>query len=186
MLIQRVIRAIKLEAAFFKEAVADAKLTNEAMLVVIIAAVAIALGNFLAYLILPFSNFGVAIGALFIFGIFYLLGFAVFVFLVPLIGNKLFQGKAMTWQEALRPLGYAQAPNILAILALIPAIGWLPAWIGSIWALVITVFAVKETQELDWVKAGVTCFLAWIAIAVLNVIAGSILGAIYASAVWIY
>jgi len=179
LLINRIIRAARLDGTFFKEAKADATLTNEALLVALAAAVAMAGGNFLYWLIPwpghPIFSFGAAIAALFIYAIFYAIGFGIFVFLVPLIGEKLFAGKPMTWQEALRPLGYAQAPVIVSILSLVVVLGGILSWAGLVYALVISTFAVKETMELDWLKAGATCIIAWIPLSVLYGVAGSII-----------
>ena len=48
-------------------------------------------------------------------------------------------------QMAVATVIYAQAPNVLAIFGFIPVLGWLVAFIGSIWAIVTAVVAIRET-----------------------------------------
>ncbi|MBA2759333.1 MAG: YIP1 family protein, partial [Chloroflexia bacterium] len=76
------------------------------------------------------------------------------------------------WESLLRTLGYAQAPNVLAIFGIIPLIGWIPALIGSIWAIVTAVVAIRETLDFSTGRAVITAIVAWIATAIVAIILG--------------
>jgi len=134
-LMDRVVRAVKLDPTLYKEVSADETKTTEAMIVVAIAAaigglgLAIGPGNFrfgswlLSIVLAP--TLGLAIGT----GVLWLIG-------------KLFSGKAQ-FMEMFRPLGYAYAPSALAIIP------WIGSLVGWIWSLVCAVIAVRESEEVS-------------------------------------
>jgi len=134
-LMDRVVRAVKLDSTLYKEVSADETKTTEAMIVVAIAAaigglgLAIGPGNFrfgswlLSIILAP--TLGLAIGT----GILWLIG-------------KLFSGKAQ-FMEMFRPLGYAYAPSALAIIP------WIGSLVGWVWSLVCAVIAVRESEEVS-------------------------------------
>lgn len=133
-LMDRVMRAVKLDPTVYKEVSADDTKTTEAMLVVAIAAAIgglgtiIGPGNFtfggwiLSIALAPTLGLGIGTGVLWIIG-------------------KLFNGKA-AFMEMFRPLGYAYAPSTLSI---IPIIG---GFIGLVWSMVCAVIAVRESEEV--------------------------------------
>ncbi|MBN1887496.1 MAG: YIP1 family protein, partial [Thermoflexales bacterium] len=148
-MLNRVIRAVKLEAAFYNEAEADTSLNQEALMVVVIVSVLSAIGSFLANLIT--GNMTAAIFGL-IWGVIWgVVGYYLWAYLTHFIGTKLFGGTADVG-ELLRTLGYASAPQALGVLAFIPCVGALPALAGAIWALVAGVVAVREALDFDNTK----------------------------------
>lgn len=134
-LMDRVMRAVKLDPTLYKEVSTDETKTSEAMIVVAIAAGIAGLGPIFSAVDFKFGTWigsiilaptlGLAIGA----GILWLIG-------------KLFGGKA-AFMEMFRPLGYAYAPQALGI---VPIIG---GFIGGIWSIVCAVIAVRESEEVS-------------------------------------
>ncbi len=160
-LMDRVLRAVKLDPAIYREVAKDDSKTTEAMLVVFLANLVGGLGaifgparfRFVGWIVgaVVAATIGLAIGA----GILWLIG-------------KLFGGKA-EFMEMFRPLGYATAPTALGI---IPVLG---TFVGSIWSIVCAVIAVRESEEIS-TGAAVAIVLIPVAIVfVLAILAGAAL-----------
>ncbi|HEY81307.1 MAG TPA: hypothetical protein EYP25_03140 [Anaerolineae bacterium] len=172
-LIQNMIRAAKLDVDFFSEVEHDESKNSEALMVVIIAAIASALGNGVGGI---FSNgvIGGLIGA--IFGlVMVVVGYYLWSYLTYFIGVKLFGGEAEPG-EVLRTFGYAYSPQVLSILAFIPCVGWLAAFAGGIWSLVAGIVAIREAMDFDTSKAILTALIAWVVIMLLLMFLGAVLG----------
>jgi hypothetical protein len=92
-----------------------------------------------------------------------LLGYALFSFLVFLIGTKLMPEPATKadFNEAFRVIAFAASPGVFNVLALIPFLGPLISFLVAIWSLVIAVVAVREV--LDYSNTGraiIVCLIA--------------------------
>jgi len=134
-MMDRVIRAVKLDPTVYREVSGDESKTTEAMIVVGLVALIGGLGTLfgpgdfrfgswiLVGILAPTLGLGIVTG------VFWLLG-------------KMFGGKAQ-FMEMFRPLGYAYAPSALGI---IPIIGGV---VGGIWTLVCSVVAVRESEEVS-------------------------------------
>jgi hypothetical protein len=92
------------------------------------------------------------------------------------VGTSFFGGKA-TLAEMLRVIGFAQAPQLLAI---IPCIG---AVVGGIWALIAGFIAIRQGLDLDNTKAFLTALIGfavfvigYIILAVVMGFAGTLIG----------
>jgi hypothetical protein len=164
-LMDRVVRAVKLDPTVYKEVAMDDSKTVEAMIVVGIAAaigglgLAIGPGDF---------RFGSWIGAIILTPT---LGLAIGTGILWLIG-KLFNGKAQ-FIEMFRPLGYAYAPTALGI---IPFIG---GFIGGIWTLVCAVIAVRESEDVSTGSAAAIVLIPAAIFLVLGlIIAAAFIGAL--------
>ncbi len=134
-MIANITRAVSLDRSFYKTAAATPSMSTESLQVVLIAAAAAGLGN------LGSGFMAVLWSAALI-----LIGYYIGTFLVQWIGAKFFNARA-TLPELQRAIGYAYAPNILGILAIIPLIGWLGALVGSVWAFVCIVIAIMAVNE---------------------------------------
>jgi hypothetical protein len=93
---------------------------------------------------------------------------------VFLIGTKLMPEPATKadFNEAFRTIGFAAAPGVFNVLAIIPFIGPLISFVVGIWSLVIGVIAVRSV--LDYSNTGraiIVCLIAgvicWIVVAIL-------------------
>ena len=182
MLLNRIIRAIKLDKTLYHEVKPDESLTNEAIMVIAAALILTQIGSFLGNLISG-VGFGSSLLILIIGLVLGAVGWGVFIFVAHYAGTKFFGGNAAL-KEMLRSLGYAQGPALLGVFGFIPVVGWLVAWVGSVLALITSVIAVRETLGVDTVKAIITCVIAWVAMIIItSVIGGLIYGPIIAAAV---
>ncbi|MQA89646.1 MAG: hypothetical protein GEU90_05360 [Gemmatimonas sp.] len=104
-----------------------------------------------------------------------LLGWVVWAGVTYLIGDKLLGGTA-TWGELLRTLGFAQAPGVLILLAIIPIFGWLVRAVVAIWILIAGIVAIRQALDFSTGRAIGTAVLGWLAIAIPTAILGAIGG----------
>jgi len=172
-LIQNMISAAKLDVNFFNAVEHDESKNQEALMVVIIAAIASALGNGILGI---FSNgiIGGLLGA--IFGlIMVVVGYYLWSYLTFYIGTKFFGGEAEVG-EVLRTFGYSYSPQVLSILAFIPCLGWAIAFIAGIWSLVAGIVAIREAMDFDTGKAILTAVIAWVIMMVIFMLLATIFG----------
>lgn len=146
---ERVVGAMKLDVDTYEEVEADEGATMQAAAVVVLAAIAQAVGASGA----GFSPVFAALGAL--------LGWAVWAGVTYLIGAKLFNGTA-TWGELLRTLGFAQAPGFLYALAFIPGLGWLIRAVAAIWILIAGIIAIRQALDITTGKAIAVAVIGWL------------------------
>lgn len=166
-MINRIIGVLKLDVNTYEEIEADESATSQAAMVVAIVAIVGGLiggginaamgGSFLG------SFLSQLIGAF--------VGWFVWSAVTYFVGTSMFGGQADMGQM-LRVLGFAQAPGLLAI---IPVCG---AFIGWIWTLACTFIAIRQGLDLDNGKAAATAVIAFIAVFVVSIIIGVILGAL--------
>jgi hypothetical protein len=65
------------------------------------------------------------------------------------------------YPELLRTLGFASAPQLALVLALLPVLGFLVAFAVLIWGLAAYVIAVREALDVTTERAVVVCILAF-------------------------
>lgn len=155
-LVERMKGAALIDARTYEEVEHDTGATGQAAAVVAMVSVAQGIGSAQAGL---FGLVGGALAAL--------LGWFVWAGLTYLIGDKLLGGTA-TWGELLRTLGFAQTPGVLAVLAVIPLLGWLVAIVVLFWMLAAGIVAVRQALDFSTGKAVATVLLGWLALAVLR------------------
>jgi hypothetical protein len=169
----RIIGAMQADVKTFKEIEADPNAFTQAVIVIVLAAVASLIGNIF--------RGGLVLG---IFGaIASLVGYGLFSLFVYLIGVKLMPEPATKsdFNEVFRTVGFAASPGVFNVLAIIPFLGPLISLIVGIWSLVIGVIAVREV--LDYSNTGraiIVCLIAAVACAIVYfVIMLPILGALF-------
>jgi hypothetical protein len=172
-IVNRMIRAARLDVNLYEEVEADRSATSQAAIVVGIVAILSALGGALA--ILLFGAGGNVIGAVLRAVIGAFAGWVAWAYLTYFIGTRVFGGTA-TPGELLRTVGFAQSPGVLLLLVFIPVIGWLMAPVVWIWSIVAGVIAVRQALDIDTAKAVITVLIAFIPYAILWVVLGTILG----------
>ena len=167
-LVERAIGAALLKVDVYEEVEADTTATGQAAMVVAAVAIAMAIGG-------AHGGTRTIIGGL----ISAFLGWLVWAGVTNFVGTRLFGGTA-DWGELLRTLGFAQAPNVLWVLAIFGLTGLLKPVLG-IWTLLTGVVAIRQALDFDTVKAvltaavGVAAMIA-VAIAVGIVVGGSLIG----------
>jgi hypothetical protein len=160
---ERFVGAMKLDVRTFEEIEADTSAMGQAVTVVLIAALASGLGNIFRH---GFS--GLIIGTLSS-----LIGYACWAGLVWAIGTKLMPEPTTKadFAETFRVVGFAAAPGIFNIIAIIPFLGPVISLLIGIWMLIVMVVAVR--QVLDYSSTGkaiVVCLIGFIAYLIISFI----------------
>lgn len=161
-MLQRMIRALKLDATVFEEVEHDETATGQALAVVLIAAL---LGSIWG--LLQGGLLGI-LGMLLI----ALIGWVAWSVLIYFIGTTLFGGTA-TLGEVLRALGFAYTPMSLAI---VPYLGWV---VGFVMTTINFVLATRQSLDTTTGKAvGIVLVssLGYIVIAVVMIVFRVLLG----------
>jgi hypothetical protein len=154
-LIDRMVRASKLDVSAYEEVEADKGATGQAAAIVVVSSIAAGIGS---------------IGVVGIQGLLYmtigaLVGWLIWAFLTFIIGTKLLpepQTKA-DMGEMLRTIGFSSSPGVLRILGVIPVIGGIINFVIGIWMLVAMIIAVRQALDYKstWRAAGV-CIIGFI------------------------
>jgi hypothetical protein len=161
-IIDRMRGAAMLDIATYEEVEADTTATGQAAIVVIISAIASAIGAAGAG---GANIIGTLIGAL--------LSWVLWAGLTYVIGDKVFGGTA-TWGELLRTLGFAQAPRVLLVLGIIPVFGLL-VWIAvAIWVLIAGIIAIRQALDFSTQKALLTALIGWVVVMVVSALLGGL------------
>jgi len=158
-MIARIIRVFKLDSSVFREIAEDKGAMMQAAIIVVVVSLIGALAMAISAVI---TDVGSPVGSFIttlLSGI--LLSWILWAVLTFAVGVFLFKGKTDI-PEMLRVLGYANAPGLLGIFAIIPCLGWIAVLAGAILSLIAGVIAVREAMEFDTVKAIVTVVIAWI------------------------
>ena len=154
-MIDRMIRAAKLDIHLYEEVEADKGALGQAMGVVVLASIAGGFGS-----VSQGGLSGVFIGT-----IGALIGWLIWAGLTYLIGTKLLpepQTRA-DLGEMLRTIGFASSPGLIRLLGFIPGITGLVFIVSSIWMLVAMIIAVR--QALDYnstLRAVGVCVIGWL------------------------
>ena len=148
-MVERMIRASRLDVHIFEEVEADTAATRQALSVV--ALVALATG------IASLGTTGLI--GLFVGVVLAIAGWAFWAWIVYLVGTKIMPSDSThaDWGQLARTLGFAQSPGIFRVLGALPVVGLVIFLVVSIWMLVAMVVAVR--QALDYTST-------WRAIAV--------------------
>jgi hypothetical protein len=163
----RLMGALKLDPATYEEIEHDSGATAQAAIIVVLAAIAGGIGA---------ANEGIGglVGGI----LAALLGWVIFAGLVYFVGTR-FLATATTsasWEEVARTMGFAYTPQWLAVFGFIPVLGWILAFIGSIWALVAGIVAIRQALDFSTGRAIGTALIAWLISLVVGVIILAIFG----------
>lgn len=160
----RMLGAARLDVPTYEEVEHDETATGQAAGVVALAALAQAVAGLGA-------GAGAAVGGV----LAAFLGWGVWAGVTYLIGDKLLGGTA-TWGELLRTLGFAQAPGVLIVLAVVPVVGGLVRLAVGLWILVAGFVGLRQALDLGNLKTLVTVVLGWLALAVPMALLGGLFG----------
>ena len=157
---ERVIGALKLDANTFEDIERDPAAMGQAVGVIAIAAVAGGLAN-----VWYGGISGIILGV-----ITSLIGYALWATVVWLVGTKLMPDPATKadFPETFRVLGFAAAPGVLAIITIIPLLGWLLMLIVYpiiwLWSMAIMVIGVRQVLDYtDTFKAVIVVIIGFVA-----------------------
>ncbi len=159
----RLTGAAMLDVRIYEEVEADRAAMTQAILVVVLSSLAAGVAPAIAL-----RGWGLLAGVAPA-----LIGWLLWTWLTYLIGTRLMPGPATRagWGELLRTTGFASAPGILRVLAVIPLLGWLVYLVVAVWMLIAYVIAVR--QALDYAstwRAAVVSLLGWVVYALISVL----------------
>jgi hypothetical protein len=175
-LVDRMVRAAKLEVPLYEEVEADVTATNQALLVVVLGSLASGIGAALGATMSGAA--GNAAGSLISGVLMALIGWAVWSYVLYFVGTR-FMGGTATYGELLRTLGFSESPTVLLILSFLPIIGGLLSLVVGIWVLVAGFIAARQALDLDNTKTVITIILGIVAVFVVILVLGLILGTIF-------
>ena len=170
-MVERMIRASRLDVHIFEEVEADTSATRQALSVVALVALATGIANL--------GTTGLI--GLFVGVVLAIAGWAFWAWIVYLVGTKIMPSDSThaDWGQLARTLGFAQSPGIFRVLGLVPVVGIFIFSVASIWMLVAMVVAVR--QALDYTstwRAIAVVLLGFIPYALLMYMAFALLGAL--------
>jgi hypothetical protein len=142
-LIARMRRAALLDPALYHEVEHDDAATPQAVLIVVIAALASLLGNVLNVFEPQPRHIGWVSEIVSM-----LVNWVVWSYVTYFVGTRFFHGTA-TPGELLRALGFAMSPGAFNILGAVPCLGGIIRFAVLIWMLVAGVVAVREALDCD-------------------------------------
>ena len=162
--------AARLSVDTFEDVERDSSATIQALIVVIIVALASGIGELLSgdANILRALVFGVIRG---------IVGWAIWALVAMFVGTKILKTEQTEadWGQLARGTGFAQTPGILTILVFVPVVGWVIGLLALVWQWACMVIAVR--QSLDYTST-------WRAFFVILISAIPVL-IIYGLAIWI-
>ena len=140
-MISRMLRASMLDAHLYEEVESDSSAIVQAVLIVVVVAVA----RGVATLSVTDNILGIAFGI-----IAGLLSWAVWAFITYMVGTKLLKtgDTESSWGELARVTGFAQSPGILFLIAVVPVVGTWILPVVSLWQLAAMVVGIR--QALDY------------------------------------
>jgi hypothetical protein len=168
----RVIGALQLHATTFEDVEHDPTATTQAAIVVGAAAISGALAS------LRYG--GAALVGIVMAAILALIGWAIGSFVLWIVGTRMLPGRdtEADYGQLLRTIGFAQAPGLFGIVAIIPIVGWFVRVAIVVWSFVAGVIAIRQALDYeDTLRAVVVCVIAWAIMIVATLLAGLIGGA---------
>jgi hypothetical protein len=173
MLLERMMRAARLDSNLFEEVEADLNATSQAATVVGIVALCSGLGS--AISLAMAGQTGTAVLA-FIGGIVMsFVGWIAWSYITYWIGTSMFKGQA-TPGELLRTIGFAQTPGVLSILSFIPILGGLVGLAVFVWMIVAGVIALRQALDITTGQAVITAIVGFIPMFLLYCLVGLVVG----------
>jgi hypothetical protein len=169
-LVNRMIRAAKLDVSLYEEVEKDTTAMDQAILVVIISSLCAGIGGAIGGQMaggLSGLGFGLVVGA-----VTALIGWFIWSFITYFIGTRVFKGPktSATYGELLRCIGFSASPGVIQIFAFIPILGGVIVFVAMIWSLVAMVIAVRQALDFSTGRAIATCIVGFIVLVVISAI----------------
>lgn len=182
-LINRMIRAARLDVSLYEEVEKDVKAMNQAILVVVIASICAGIGAGISMAIggQMAGGLGGLVFVLVVGAITALIGWFVWSFITYFIGTRVFKGPKTesTYGELLRCIGFSSSPGVIRILSFIPILGGIIIFVAMIWSLVAMVIAVRQALDFSTGRAIATCIVGFIVLVVISVAVGMLTAGLF-------
>ncbi len=163
---QRLIGAVRLDAATYEDVEHDSGATLQAGIVVALASLTSSVSWYFSVLELEWVLRG-AVQAL--------VAWFIGALALWLIGTRVLPGKNTEADlgQLLRTIGFAQTPGLFGLLVVIPLLGLFVPFLVAIWIIAATFVAVRQALDYDdTFRAILVCFLAWLVSAVVYFVLG--------------
>lgn len=154
-LVDRMIRASRLDPTLFEEVENDEGSLNQAMTVVVISSLAAGIGS--AGLAGPVGLVFGAVAAI--------VGWFIWAVLCHFIGTNILAEPTTraTLIQVMRVTGFAAAPGVIRVFAFIPVLGTLVNLAASLWMLAAFIVAVRQVLDYSGTgRAVAVCLLGWL------------------------
>jgi hypothetical protein len=166
-LVNRMVRAARLDASLFEEVERDRGTQMQALGVVVLASVAFGIGT------------GAGVGGLVFGAIAAVIGWYVWALLTYVIGTRLLPepDTRADHGELLRTIGFANAPGVISVLGIIPGLRGIALPVAQIWMLVAGIVAIRAALDYRslW-RAVAVVVIGWIVRTVLLAIIFALVG----------
>ena len=167
LLVDRMVRAAKLDVRVFEEVEGDRGSQMQALGVVVLSSIAFGIGT------------GAGIGGLVIGTIAGVIGWYLWAFITYIIGTRLLPEPTTRADhgELLRTMGFANAPGVISILGVIPGLRGIAIGVAQVWMLVAAIVAIRSALDYQstW-RAIAVVVIGWIVRAALLFLIVSLLG----------
>ena len=164
MLVERMIRAARLDPELYHELVRDWYANGQAFLVVLIVLACALIGLGLPALLFLISPVGWR--HLFEFVLKFVGDWLFWVFVAQLVGMR--YGSRADFEHLLRPVGFAYTPGVLRIFTLVPGLFQPIGTIVLLWTGVAKVLAIREAMQFPTGKAVLITVLTTVIVAVIE------------------
>jgi len=177
-LLQRMLRAAKLEPQLYEEVESDSGATGQALLVVVIVSVCAGIGAGIN----GAMKGGESVSGFFMGLVSGIIGSLIAWFIFSLLcfwlGTSLFKGPntKSSLGELLRTLGFAYSPGVLNIFSFIPFVGPIIPFVTWIWTIIAAVIAVRQACDFTTGRAVGTVVVAAIIPLVIMVLLAVLVG----------
>ena len=166
-LVNRMVRAAKLDATLYEEVESDRGSRMQALGVVVISSIAFGLGT------------GAGVGGLVSGTIAAILGWYLWAFITYIVGTRLLPEPTTQADhgELLRTMGFANAPGVVSILGLIPGLRGIAVAVAQVWMLVAAIVAIRAALDYQstW-RAIAVVVIGWVVRLVLIILIVSLFG----------
>jgi len=176
MLSERIMGAFTFRKGIYAEVEQDASFTSTAWILVAVVAFLNQIGTNASGEIVNWIISAV-VGT-----VFTVIGFAVGAFVISWVGKSFFNAD-VTFEEMVRTLGLAYVWNVVGFIGVLSAISTAlscllaPVMILAAIATIVAWFiAAKEALDLEWGQTILTVILGWIALFVITLLSGLVLG----------
>jgi hypothetical protein len=148
MLIERMIRAARLEPQLYDEVEHDQNATGQAFAVVLIVALCALIGSALSGHRTQ-GLIGAGFGAI--------VGWLIWSLIILVVGRIL--GGRADFGEVMRALAFADTPGVFHLFSSFPIFGPLIGLVAGVWTVIATVIAVREAMDFDTGRAVLTVLI---------------------------
>ncbi len=162
----RMLGAARLSSDTFEDVERDSGATIQAMLVVVVVAIATGVGGILSgdSTLLDGLLFGVIRG---------IVTWVVWALVALLVGTTILKSESTEadWGQLARGTGFAQTPGLLNVLVFIPVVGGLISFLALVWQLAAMVVALRQTLDYSsTLRAFFVILIAAIPVLIINIL----------------